>query len=136
MFGIIYCCDPLLCCRVFRQYSIRIMDLSSLTLDLQHCLPFAAWPCNDLWNLFPARPDVNHKKGDKLPSADSLLRARDQILEWWQTAYIEQDMIGERFVDEAIAALPGALACSASPSAEDIFDGLMLQRAKRTGYRS
>jgi len=32
-------------------------------------------------------------------------------------------------VDEAVATLPGALACSASPSAEDVFDGLMLQRA-------
>jgi SAM-dependent methyltransferase len=89
--------------------------------EVDHCLPFAAWPCNDLWNLFPAHPSVNHKKGDRLPSAESLVGARERILEWWQTAYVGQDAIGERFVDEAIAALP--------PSPEDVFDGLMMQRA-------
>jgi len=97
--------------------------------EVDHCLPFAAWPCNDLWNLFPAHPSVNHKKGNRLPSAKSLVDARERILEWWQTAYVDQNAIGERFVDEAIAALPGTLASSASPSAEDVFDGLMMQRA-------
>jgi SAM-dependent methyltransferase len=97
--------------------------------EVDHCLPFAAWPCNDLWNLFPAHPSVNHKKGDRLPSAESLVDARERILEWWQTAYVDQDAIGERFVDEAIAALPGTLVSSASLSPEDIFDGLMMQRA-------
>lgn len=96
---------------------------------IDHCLPFAAWPCNDLWNLFPSHPSVNQKKGDKLPSAESLVDARDRILEWWHTAYVGQDAIGERFVDEAVAALPGALVSSASPLPEDVFDGLMLQRA-------
>ena len=96
---------------------------------VDHCMPFAAWPCNDLWNLFPAHPSVNHKKSDRLPSADSLVDARERILEWWQTAYVDQCVIGERFVNEAIAALPGTLASSASPSPEDIFDGLMMQRA-------
>jgi hypothetical protein len=32
-------------------------------------------------------------------------------------------------VNEAIAALPGALVTSARPQPEDVFDGLMLQRA-------
>ena len=44
-------------------------------------------------------------------------------------AYIDQQSISERFVDEATAALPGTLASSTSPSAEDVFDGLMMQRA-------
>ena len=72
---------------------------------------------------------MNHKKGDRLPSARSLVDARDRILEWWKTAYVGQDTIGERFVDEAIAALPGTLVSSASPLPEDVYDGLMLQRA-------
>jgi SAM-dependent methyltransferase len=97
--------------------------------EVDHCLPFAAWPCNDLWNLFPAHPSVNHKKGDRLPSAESLVDARERILDWWQTAYVDQNAIGERFVDEAIAALPGTLASVASLSPEDVFDGLMMQRA-------
>lgn len=96
---------------------------------IDHCLPFAAWPCNDLWNLFPSHPSVNQKKGDRLPSAESLVGARDRILEWWQTTYVSQDLFGERFVDEAVAALPGTLVSSTSPLPEDVFDGLMLQRA-------
>lgn len=96
---------------------------------IDHCLPFAAWPCNDLWNLFPSHPNVNQRKGDKLPSAESLVEARDRILEWWQTAYVGQNAIGERFLDEATAALPGTNASSEPPSPEDVFDGLMIQRA-------
>jgi hypothetical protein len=72
---------------------------------------------------------VNQKKGDRLPSAESLVGARDRILEWWQTTYVSQDLFGERFVDEAVAALPGTLVSSTSPLPEDVFDGLMLQRA-------
>ena len=96
---------------------------------IDHCLPFAAWPCNDLWNLFPAQPSVNQRKGDRLPSTTSLVGAKERILEWWQSAYAAQDTIRERFMDEATAALPGSLACSPPPAPEDVFDGLMLQRA-------
>ncbi len=92
------------------------------------CLPFAAWPCNDLWSLFPSHPSVNKKKGDRLPSAESLVDARDRILEWWQTAYGPHDSMWERFVDEALTALPGSAVSSGSPQPEDVFDGLMLQR--------
>ena len=42
---------------------------------------------------------------------------------------MDQDAIGEHFVDEAIAALPGTLVSSASLLPEDVFDDLMLQRA-------
>ena len=103
----------------------RLRD--QFTID--HCFPFAAWPCNDLWNLFPSHPSVNQKKRARLPSAESLVDARDRILAWWQTAYVDQGAIGERFVDEAIAALPGTLISVASPVPDDVFDGLMIQRA-------
>ena len=96
---------------------------------IDHCLPFSAWPCNDLWNLFPTHPNVNQKKGNRLPSTETLVDARDRILDWWQTAYVDQDAIVERFIDEATAALPGTLESLPSPSLEDVFDGLMLQRA-------
>jgi tripartite-type tricarboxylate transporter receptor subunit TctC len=34
-------------------------------LDIDHCLPWSAWPCGDLWNLLPASPRVNqHLKRD------------------------------------------------------------------------
>ncbi|MET0007716.1 MAG: hypothetical protein ABW124_09955 [Candidatus Thiodiazotropha sp. 6PLUC9] len=64
-----------------------------------------------------------------MPSAESLVEARERILEWWQAAYVSQDAIGDRFINEAIAALPGTLVSSAQPQLGDIFDGLMLQRA-------
>lgn len=96
---------------------------------IDHCLPFAAWPCNDLWNLLPTHPNVNQKKADKLPSTESLVDARELILDWWQMAYLEQGVFSERFKDEATAVLPGTLASSTPLSPEDVFDGMMLQRA-------
>lgn len=96
---------------------------------IDHCLPFSAWPCNDLWNLFPSLPAMNQKKASRLPAAETLANARDRTLEWWDAAYIGQDEFEERLVDEATAALPGTLALSSPPSLEDIFDGIMLQRA-------
>lgn len=44
--------------------------LDATVLDIDHCLPWAAWPCGDLWNLLPAHRRVNqHQKRDRLPSA-------------------------------------------------------------------
>ena len=95
---------------------------------VDHCLPFAAWPCNDLWNLFPAHPALNQVKGDRLPSATSLAGARERILDWWQSAFIEPGEVAARFYAEAAAALPGSLALSQALTPEDVFDGLLLQR--------
>ncbi len=30
-------------------------------------------PPDDLWNLFPVHPGVNHEKGDRLPGAEALV---------------------------------------------------------------
>jgi hypothetical protein len=49
--------------------------LQPATLDIDHCLPWAAWPCGDLWNLLPAHRRVNqHLKArpvalDRCPAA-------------------------------------------------------------------
>jgi SAM-dependent methyltransferase len=140
-FALLRWLDPEHDTRLVRNFALKVRERNQVLYCLwsgrrlrdefaiDHCLPFAAWPCNDLWNLFPSFPSVNQRKGDKLPSAQSLIGARDRILEWWETAYVGQDAMRERFVDEAVAALPGTVAPSASPLAEDIFDGLMLQRA-------
>jgi len=56
-------------------------------LDIDHCLPWSAWPCGDLWNLLPASPRVNqHLKRDRLPSASALAGARENIIAWWENA--------------------------------------------------
>src|SRR5690606_11628308 len=50
------------------------------TLDIDHCLPWTAWPCGDLWNLMPARSSINRNaKRDRLPSAAALAAARERI---------------------------------------------------------
>jgi HNH endonuclease len=50
--------------------------------DLDHLLPIAIYPVNELWNLIPADPYFNrHKKCDKLPSTERLQAARPH-LEW------------------------------------------------------
>lgn len=75
-------------------------------LDIDHALPWSAWPCGDLWNLFPASRRVNqHEKRDRLPSAPALARAREPILAWWRTAWDAAPGLAERFWAEARAAL-------------------------------
>lgn len=76
-------------------------------LDIDHCLPWVAWPCGDLWNLMPSDRRVNqHQKRDRLPSAGTLLGARDRILDWWSEAWLADEALAGRFRREAQAALP------------------------------
>jgi hypothetical protein len=57
--------------------------LNAARLDVDHCFPWAAWPCDHLWNLMPCLPAVNNRKRDGLPDDAMLRSARDRILEWW-----------------------------------------------------
>lgn len=50
--------------------------------DIDHCFPFVAWPCNDLWNLLPSDRRVNQNKSDRLPSPHALETARPRLLDW------------------------------------------------------
>ncbi|TGD94580.1 hypothetical protein EU555_32015 [Methylobacterium nonmethylotrophicum] len=97
------------------------------TLDIDHCLPWSAWPCGDLWNLLPATPRVNqHLKRDRLPSAAALAGARTSIMAWWSDAWLSDPALQGRFEREAAAALP----VPASASFEDIFAGLEWRRLR------
>ena len=104
--------------------------LSSRSLDLDHCFPWSAWPCSDLWNLMPANRSVNqNEKRAKLPSSRLMLASRDRIMSWWESAYgSSNSLIRKRFVIEAASSLPGVM-----PSAVDLdsfFDGALAQRTK------
>ena len=45
--------------------------------DLDHILPIAVYPTNELWNLVPSDPAFNsHQKRDRLPGAERLMVAR------------------------------------------------------------
>jgi len=104
--------------------------LTADTLAMDHCLPFAVWSCEDLWNLFPTHRTVNGRKSDRLPSTDLLRRRQGAISEWWERGYCppEQPSLRNRFEMEARATLPSIAAADITPG--DIFSGLLLQQMR------
>src|SRR3954453_13162715 len=96
-------------------------------LDIDHCLPWSAWPCGDLWNLLPASPRVNqHLKRDRLPSASALAGARESIITWWEAAWLPDPALRTRFEREIAAALP----IGRGASTEDVFAALEWRRLR------
>jgi hypothetical protein len=51
--------------------------------DIDHIIPFTIWKNNDLWNLLPARPDLNNQKRDKIPSPALIEGRRELICHYW-----------------------------------------------------
>lgn len=101
--------------------------LRSDSLDIDHCLPWTAWPCGDLWNLFPARPSVNrNSKRDRLPTADALSSAKAGLKAWWHQAWAADPAIAVRFWQEVDAALP----VHGARELEDVFTGLEWRRLR------
>ena len=101
--------------------------LTMASLDVDHCLPWSAWPCGDLWNLLPASPRVNqHLKRDRLPSAAALAGAREGVIGWWEQAWCADPALQSRFVRESAAALP--VPVDASPI--EIFMALEWRRLR------
>ena len=105
--------------------------LSDSNLDIDHCLPWASWPCGDLWNLLPAHRSVNQQqKRDLLPSAEILKSARERIEEWWEKAYYKAPslILPEQFRVEAKASLP--IVSGDKFELGDVFAGLTMQRLR------
>lgn len=98
----------------------------SKSYDIDHSLPFARWPNNDLWNLLPSDRDINNQKSDKLPTEAKLLNAKFRITEWWKEAWL--DTKAKRFFAEANIALPGL--DSSNNSLDDVFEALVIQRSR------
>ena len=99
------------------------------SLDIDHCFPWSAWPCGDLWNLMPSSRVVNqHQKRDLLPDGDTLRKAKDRIVEWWGAGYCaEPAVLGDRFRLEATARLPAA---GSESDLDGVFIALELQRLR------
>lgn len=63
--------DPKRDVRIAKEQALRLIEKSTLhcvwtgrvlspqNLDVDHCFPWAAWPCEDLWNLLPTDRTVN-----------------------------------------------------------------------------
>lgn len=59
--------------------------------DIDHSMPFARWPNNDLWNLLPTDSTVNNQKSDRLPTEQKLKQAKERMQHWWQTAWLDDE---------------------------------------------
>ena len=91
------------------------------------CFPWARWRNNDLWNLLPARGNINVSKSDRLPSSRAMADARGRMLDWWQHAWVGSPRAAQ-FLMEARYSLPGIF--DGSPSLDDIFLAALHQRAR------
>ena len=129
--------------RVAREQALRLIEgpglrcvwtgraLSSANIDVDHCLPWVAWPCGDLWNLLPTLRSVNqNQKRDRLPGDAMLRAAQYRIEQWWEGAYLqaENPVLPERFRIEARASLP--IVDAEHFELDDVFAGLTLQRLR------
>ena len=52
--------------------------------EVDHILPWALTHSNDLWNLMPAAPVVNHAKSDRIPAFEFFLDRKPEIVENWR----------------------------------------------------
>lgn len=102
-------------------------------LQVDHCFPWASWPCDNLWNLMPASREANQAKRDKLITAGLLERKRDRIAAWWHDAYLSLGEAGRaRFELEARSSLP-LFEHSSRPGGSDVtalLDGMALHRLR------
>lgn len=113
--------------------------------DIDHSMPFARWPNNDLWNLLPTDSIVNNQKSDRLPTEQKFKQAKERMQHWWQTAWLDEEPSAlessplepsaglrnkqsQRFFAEANIALPGL--SSDNSSIDDLFEALVMQRGR------
>ena len=105
---------------------------------IDHCMPFARWPNNDLWNLLPSDVKANGQKSDRLPTESKMKNAKQRITDWWQDAWLNESpalladslnkLNQQRFFAEANIALPGLSANN--HSVDDLFEALLHQRGR------
>jgi SAM-dependent methyltransferase len=96
--------------------------------DVDHCFPFAAWPCGDAWNLMPAARQINIQKSNRLVTQAALERASDYISTWWSEAFLSQsDGLRRQFFLEAQQTLPILVP---SPEPADVIDAMKVHRIR------
>ena len=98
-------------------------NLKAENYAVDHAMPFARWPNNDLWNLLPTKKQINANKSDKLPSALRMFNSKEDIQHWWQQAWSHST---EEFFIQANLSLPNLKASNRSFS--DVFEAMTMQR--------
>ncbi len=136
--------DPQRGVALARECALKLLNIGELkcvwsgktlrdnTLDVDHCFPWSAWPCDHLWNLMPTHREVNQReKRHRLPTANRFRDSQDRITSWWEKGYqLERnEALTNRFFTEAQAALP-SLENPVTLNAHDVFEGLELQRIR------
>lgn len=102
-------------------------ELSRGQIDIDHCLPWSAWPCGDLWNLLPSSRVANqNSKRERLPSAAAMAGAKPLVLDWWRRGWLADTALVQRFDREVQAALP----VGPAPSLDEVFTGLEWRRLR------
>ena len=118
--------------RLLRTQSVYCVwtgrKLRADSMHIDHCLPWGAWPCDDLWNLMPTNKSSNLSKRDHLPDNSTIRNAQDRIMTWWDDAYCREKATSERFLLEAKARLPALR--ESDPSLDDVFFAMNLQRMR------
>lgn len=107
-------------------WTSRKLKLDNYAVD--HYFPWSRWFNNDLWNLMPRTTTASNAKVDKLPSAALLKDSRRNILNWRESAYLDDDKLSQQFLIEAEAAL--LLLGPDSRSVENMFHAMEFQRAR------
>ncbi len=119
----------------YQRCSVR-KPRGSITLSKAFLLEFGTFRIPaPLWQtlgqyacwLEPANAAVNSSKGDKLPSASTMLDAQNRIIDWWQHAYVDSPL-KEKFLLEAGSSLPKLV--EGEPGLEDIYTAMLHQRAR------
>jgi SAM-dependent methyltransferase len=96
--------------------------------DVDHCFPFAAWPCGDAWNLMPAARQINIQKSNRLVTQAALERASATISEWWSDGFLSQgEGLRRQFFLEASQTLPILVT---SPESADVIDAMKMHRIR------
>ena len=105
--------------------------------DVDHCFPFAAWPCGDAWNLMPTSKRINNDKSNRLVTQAALERSSEYITSWWSDAYLNiGDNPRRQFFLEARQTLPIFVE---RPSPDDVIEAMKMHRirlSKDQGLRS
>jgi len=69
---------------------------------IDHIIPYSVLFNNDFWNLLPTSPQINIKKSNKIPTPESILKSRDNILYYWESYH---EKVGNLFISQLRVAL-------------------------------